>query len=473
MRRAELLATVAAAAFLACAPAPSTPPPVIGMTTSPPPVAREGMSVSAGSPGAPAPSMAPLPPIPSASEPPRPADTAPSAPAKPPPSATPPPATSPPPAAAPATMALSKDPLAERLLSGGGAVLKSVLANPEKYRFQVLYGVVREGPTPSIERYGYRTDAEYYFPASSMKMPIALATYDRLAALRLPRAATIRIHPVSGGGEPYVTTLERETWRALIVSDNASANRLLGIVGHREANETLWSLGLRSARVRHGFSTGGEMDPPEASPRIEIVQQPTAGDAPVEIGARRSDLKLPANDATSLEIGRAKIVDGRREDGPLSFADKNAIRLRELQDTLVRIMRPDLLPAGSPADPGTKEDLAYLRQALGTLPSASGLAGYERNVVADYQLIPFLRGLERVKSRAKFQIFTKVGQAYGFLIANAYVVDKETGRSFFLVAAIYANPDEVMNSDNYGYDQTSFPALADVGEVFARHAFSQ
>jgi len=367
-------------------------------------------------------------------------------------------------------MALSKDPLAERLLSGGGAVLKGVLANPEKYRFQVLYGVVREGATPTIERYGYRTDAEYYFPASSMKMPIALATYDRLAALRLPRAATIRIHPVSGAGEPYVTTLERETWRALIVSDNASANRLLGIVGHREANETLWSLGLRSARVRHGFSTGGEMDPPEMSPRIEVVQ---ASAAPVEIAARKSDLKLPANDATSLEIGRARIENGRREEGPLSFADKNAIRLRDLQDTLVRIVRPDLLPAGSPVDPGAKEDLAYVRQALGTLPSASGLAGYERNVVADYQLIPFLRGLERVKARAKFQIFTKVGQAYGFLIANAYVVDKETGRSFFLVAAIYANPDEVMNSDNYGYEQISFPALADVGEVFARHAFTQ
>jgi hypothetical protein len=146
------------------------------------------------------------------------------------------------------------------------------------------------------------------------------------------------------------------------------------------------------------------------------------------------------------------------------------MRLRDLQDTLVRIMRPELLPATA-AHTASKEDIASLRQALGTLPSESGLAGYDRNVVADYTLSPFLRGIERVRARGKFQIYSKVGQAYGFLIGNAYVVDKDTGRAFFLTAAIYANPDEVMNDDLYAYDSISFPALADVGEAFSRHAW--
>ena len=52
------------------------------------------------------------------------------------------------------------------------------------------------------------------------------------------------------------------------------------------------------------------------------------------------------------------------------------------------------------------DDLAYLRHTLGTLPSESGLAGYDRNI----------------------------------------------------------------NDDNYAYDSISFPALADVGEAFCRHA---
>jgi hypothetical protein len=36
---------------------------------------------------------------------------------------------------------------------------------------------------------------------------------------------------------------------------------------------------------------------------------------------------------------------------------------------------------------------------------------------------------------------------------------------------VYANPDETMNDDDYAYDTISFPALADVGEAFCRHAF--
>jgi Beta-lactamase enzyme family len=379
-------------------------------------------------------------------------------------------------------------------LASGGAALKSVLAAPEQYRFQVLYGeIVTKNGKPALERRSYRADAEYFFPASSMKMPIALAAYDRLAALRssgkphLTPDATLRIHPVSGNGEPVVTTLARETRRALIVSDNFSANRLLALVGHRELHKTLWGLGLGSARVHTGFATGAELDPAEVSPDIDVV----LSDGAVErLAARRSTLDLPATDATGLDIGTAKIVDGRRVDGPLSFADKNAMKLRELQDTLVHIMRPDLLPSiatksagkphpanargGNPAtDTASREDLELLRQTLGTLPSESGIAGYDRNIVADYQLSPFLRGIERVRPRGRFQIYSKVGQAYGFLIHNAYVIDKDTGRAFFLIASIFSDPDGTMNDDRYGYDTISFPALADVGEVFARHAFGQ
>jgi hypothetical protein len=356
------------------------------------------------------------------------------------------------------------DTLAASVLGQGGAALKGVLASPETYRFQVLYGVVREGASPSLERHGYRTDAEYFFPASSMKVPVALATFDHAAGRGwLGRDATLRLHPVSGAGEPYVTTLARETWRALIVSDNFAANRLLAIVGHREVHETLWSLGLASARIRAGFATGDAVDPAEVSPRIEVGEH--------EIAPRRSDLALPPNDATKLDIGKAYIDrSGQRKEGPLSFADKNAMRLRELQDTLVRIVRPELLPGAKP-DAASQDDLAYLKKTLGTLPSESGLAGFDRNVVSDYQLVPFLRGIERVRARGKFEIYSKVGQAFGFLIGNAYIVDKDTRRSFFLIAAVYANPSEVENGDQYAYDATSFPALADVAEVFARHAF--
>jgi hypothetical protein len=387
-----------------------------------------------------------------------------------------PPAPAPPPrrtTTAPATL-VGKDPAADEILTGTtSAVMKQVLAAPETYRFQVLYSIVKEGAKPALERHGWRADAEYFFPASSMKVPIALAAYERMNALRkagktgFTRDATMQIYPSKGSGAPTTTSLARETWRALIVSDNFSANRLLAITGHREVHETCFGLGLSSVRVRTGFATGEEIDAAEVSPRI------TVGD--VDLPARKSTLTLPANDAKLLEIGEAYIDEkGRKISGPMPFKEKNAAKLQHLQDAMIRIMRPELLPpransiyaAGTPND-----DVAYLRETLGTLPSESGLAGYDRNIVADYPLSPFLRGIERVRSRGQFQIFQKVGQAYGFLIHNAYIVDKASGKSFFLTAAIYANSDGVLNDDLYNYDTVAFPALADVGEAFTRDAF--
>lgn len=368
------------------------------------------------------------------------------------------------------------DPLLERLFGSGGKTLKTVLANREKYRFQVLYGaVVDKGGAPTLERHGYYADAEYFFPASSMKVPLALASYERLPALRaakhpaLDRDATLEIHPVAGAEPPYATSLARETWRALIVSDNASANRLLAFVGHREAHESLWGLGLSTARVHTGFATGREIDPATLSPRIDIVPKDGPKDS---LPPRKSVLTLPATRAARLDVGNAVVVDGRKVPGPMSFAEKNAMSLRDLQDALVRIVRPDLLPSKSPKSQSGRDDLDYLRKTLSTPPSKSGLPGYDRNVVADYQLNPFLRGLERVRSRDRLEIYVKVGQAYGFLTTNAYVVEKATGKSFFLTATIYANPNEVLNDDLYAYDQTAFPALADVAEAIASDVLS-
>lgn len=366
----------------------------------------------------------------------------------------------------------TRDPVADKVLtSSTSAVLKQVIAAPENYRFQVLYTPVVNG---KLDQHGWRTDAEYFFPASSMKIPIIVAAYERMNAQRkagkttFTRDATLKIYPTKGG-DPYVTTLGAETWRAVIVSDNFSANRLLGVTGQKEVHDTCFGLGLSSVRVRTGFATGDPIDPADVSPHFVVDK--------LDFPQRKSTATLPPNDATGLDIGTAYINDnGQRVQGPMPFKDKNAMRLEHMQNAMIRIMRPELLPAppkGSiyTASDTPVDDIAYLRQALGTLPSESGLAGYDRNTLADYPLSPFLRGIERVRERGKFQIFQKVGQAYGFLIHNAYIVDKATNKAFFLTAAIYANDDGVINDDIYGYDQTGFPALADVGEAFTRDAF--
>lgn len=461
-------ALVVALALVGCAPpSPPLPPPTAPRALTEPTATEPDDEPLAAEPEIPDDEPAP----PKKTEPPK------AIPAPPPPAVPP----KKPSDVAPKSQTPSADPWLSRAFERGGKTLRAVLADREKYRFQVLYAAVTKaeaGRPASLDRHGYFADAEYFFPASSMKVPLALASYDRIPALRhakhaasgLGRDTTLEIFPSSGQGSPYTTTLARETWRALIVSDNASANRLLAFAGHKEAHETLWGLGLASARVRTGFATGNEVDPATVSPRIDLVPK----DGPRHtLPPRKSTLTLPATRALRLEVGNAIVEGGRLVKGPVSFADKNAMTLRDLQDTLVRIVRPELLGAKLPKDPATPDDLAYVKEALGTLPSQSGLPGYDRNVVADYRLNPFLRGLERVRARGKLEVYAKVGQAYGFLTTNAYVVEKASGKAFFLAATVYANPNEVINDDLYAYDDVAFPALADVAEAVAREALGE
>jgi hypothetical protein len=62
----------------------------------------------------------------------------------------------------------------------------------------------------------------------------------------------------------------------------------------------------------------------------------------------------------------------------------------------------------------------------------------------------------------------KSGRAYGFHLENAYVENRDTGRAFFVTATVYANPDGVLNDDDYAYDQLSRPLLASLGSALAR-----
>ena len=82
-------------------------------------------------------------------------------------------------------------------------------------------------------------------------------------------------------------------------------------------------------------------------------------------------------------------------------------------------------------------------------------------------------GLDRVAPRGAFTIYNKVGLAYGFMIENAYVVHEPSGRSLFVTAAIYANPNATLNDNIYGYETTSLPFLADLGEAIGRHLLAE
>jgi hypothetical protein len=74
-------------------------------------------------------------------------------------------------------------------------------------------------------------------------------------------------------------------------------------------------------------------------------------------------------------------------------------------------------------------------------------------------------GAEKTARVPELRIFNKVGDAYGFLIDAAYIVDFKNEVEFMLSAVIHCNSDEIFNDNKYEYDSVGFPFMKQLGQV--------
>jgi hypothetical protein len=58
-----------------------------------------------------------------------------------------------------------------------------------------------------------------------------------------------------------------------------------------------------------------------------------------------------------------------------------------------------------------------------------------------------------------------VGDAYGFLLDNAYVVDFDKKIEFIVTAVLLCNEDEIFNDEKYDYESIGFPFYKNLGKV--------
>jgi hypothetical protein len=114
---------------------------------------------------------------------------------------------------------------------------------------------------------------------------------------------------------------------------------------------------------------------------------------------------------------------------------------------------------------GSRLDL--IRRAMGELPRESANPVYPESEFPDGFTKFLLPGLRRLVPADRLRVYGKTGRAYGFTVENSYVVDERTGRSFFLTAALYTNPNQTLNDDDYAYEELADPFFADLAEVAA------
>lgn len=362
---------------------------------------------------------------------------------------------------------------------------RAVLDNAAEYRVQILVSevVTNRSGHGSLVRHRFRVGAEYFYPASSIKLCAAVAALETIEKLcREHRCldllnAPFEIAPLFPGDPPQTNdpsnltsdriTVGHEIRKLALVSDNQAFNRLLELVGHDDLNRRMHRLGLGSVVINNRLSETRNLPNPRATATVTL--RPPGAPA-VVVPARTNSLVL-TNRAARLTVGTGYVKGERLVRESMNFSTANGIALADLQDLLVKVVRPDISLSGAPLRL-TEPHRAFLLQAMAQYPRESANPLYPAEQFPDDYTKFLLPGVRRVfpetTAEQRVTILGKVGQAYGFTIENCFLRNPANGREVFVAAVIYTNADGVLNDDKYEYDSLALPFMADLGELVAR-----
>ena len=379
---------------------------------------------------------------------------------------------------APARAQVLANPL-RRVLRHDTAGLARVLARPDFYRLQILYTRIRRDAAgrPHFRRFGYRLRArEYFYPASTVKLAGAALALQKLRALSTQHPGlgpdspvltdtafagqtAVRRDSSAAGGRPTVGHYVR---KALLVSDNDAFNRLYEFVGPEELNRELARLGLRGSRLQHRLSVGDQEPGARHTNPVRFFADTAATQLLYQQPAGYYAGPWPRLGLRDEQLAQGYMQGAALINQPFDFRQKNAFALADQQRLLQAVLFPETVPPARRLHLAP-DDYARLRAALSQLPRESPHPRYDPAHYPDTYVKFLLGGGGIAPLPPGVRVFNKIGQAYGFLLDNAYVQDEAHGVEFLLSAVLYVNADGVLNDDKYEYDSIGFPFLRDLG----------
>ena len=356
---------------------------------------------------------------------------------------------------------------------------KQITENPLKYRVQILYTQINRDKhnKPSLKTYSYRSDSkEYFYPASTVKLAASVLALEKINALKLDKNWFMYTRKSREGQQEITQDLSAENGKPsvahyikkiLLVSDNEAYNRLYEFLGQKDFNQSMKSKGFKGVRFTHRLQVPMTPFENQFTNPIEFVD--TTGRTRYFQEAAFNDQAIFSKKPILLGQGFMN-SQGQIEHTPYDFTLKNAFPLATQHEFLQRLMLPEAFPTKKKFKL-TKEDYSFLYQYMSQYPTETMYPNYLSDSTFHPTYCKFIYyGADTNEPLHKnLRIFNKVGDAYGFLLDNAYVVDFENQIEFMVSAVILCNEDEIFNDDLYEYDRIGFPFLKQLGQEI--HAY--
>jgi beta-lactamase class A len=359
----------------------------------------------------------------------------------------------------------------------------SLLADPAQYRIQILYTQINRDKNniPHFKEYSYRLNPnEYFYPASTVKFPLSVLALEKLNDLKiigLNKASTAIYDSVTARQEtiynnPYAIdgrqTIEQAIKEVLVVSDNNAANRLYEFLGQEYIHSQLANKGYPEVYIRNRLELGRT---PVENRQTQSVQFYDANNKLIYTQpAQNNTSKLPYY---NVLIGNG-YLNGQDSliNAPLNFSEKNRISLSDLHHIMQSVIFPDQMPKKQRFNL-SNEDRNFLLQWMHTTPTESSYPTYDSSEYYPAYAKFIMLGSEKGPIPSNIKIFSKAGDAYGFLLDNTYIIDTDAKVEFMLSAVIYVNADGILNDNTYDYRTIGLPFMKNLGNTIYNYELSR
>ena len=343
-----------------------------------------------------------------------------------------------------------RDPLKTALASKNPKI-KKVMDSIENYEVQIRYTQIeRQNDSIIFTDYDFQVNQDHYFyPASTVKFPAAVAALEKLNELdSLNRNAIFYVE-----GDSTNTTFAKAVSQIFAVSDNQANNRLIEFLGFDDLNNRVNAKGIGPFRIAHRLSTTNA-DELTTKPLVIYLNDTTTVTSTSIINADPKPLRLQF-----IKKGKGFYSGDSLYQEPFDFSLKNYYPIRTQHELLKRIIFPKQFSADERFEL-SKEQHDFLLDAMHTLPKN---AGYDQNEYYDSYGKFLMFGDTYNPIPDYIKIYNKVGYAYGTLTDCAYIKDTRNNIDFMVTATILVNKDQIFNNDNYEYDEVGIPFLAQLG----------
>lgn len=358
------------------------------------------------------------------------------------------------------TLTEPNSPLLDSLFEKASDPFKTVLYQPELYKYQVVFSRIdRSGRTPKITHHYYNFDkSQYLYPASFAKIPTSILAFQKMETYRKTGINVFTPMVTDSAYECQTSVYYDETQplgrpsidgyvkKMMLVSDNDAYNRTYEFVGYDYFYDELAKRGMEKTRIVQRFeypcdSLGYYITNPVRfldSAGKTIFEQP--------LGVGRHRLRNPYGE---VWMGSSYYNEDYLYPFPRSFLLNNFVPLDELQRMMQIFYIPESVPSSQRFNL-SGDNANRLKRYMGMWPRESTYPKYD--LPDNFKKYILMGNGAPLPQGSDIRIFNHIARAYGVIGDCAYVVDFNNNVEFMVSCIMYCNENDILNDDTYEYE---------------------